>query len=65
MRNTLKVILVMSLGMGSMFGMMNVANASMDNAVSKYEQKAANAPDGYEKYGIGEVKADGQWVNDN
>lgn len=64
MKNISKTILSISLGLMSVFGAMNIAHASQDTA-SSHEVKASNAPSGYEKYGIGEVKADGQWVNDN
>lgn len=74
-----KIILGLSFGIMSVLGMSTMANAEdtypaqdtmaiQNTTVSteKVDEKASsNAPDAYYKYGFGEVKADGQWVNDN
>lgn len=64
MKNT---IVATTLVLGSIFGIMNVAHASEVHTDKNQSSVTTNssAPSGYEKYGIGEVKADGQWVNDN
>lgn len=67
-----KAILGLTFGIMSVFGATSMAyantsytsqNTSYDESVQ--ETKSSNAPSAYEKYGFGEVKADGQWVNDN
>lgn len=34
-------------------------------SVKEFSYNKGSVPSSYEKYGMGEVKADGQWVNDN
>lgn len=62
-------IIATSVIMMSLLGGMSVANATVptDEEVSQAQsgEKPASAPEGYYEYGLGQVKADGQWVNDN
>lgn len=66
-----KLIIGLSLTLMSVFGVTAVAHAETQSAEPTQKQEqvrqddAANAPSGYEEFGFGEVKADGQWVNDN
>lgn len=73
-----KIILGLSFGIASVLGMSSIAYAddsySTQNTTVEsttvstdqvQEKESPNAPDAYYEYGFGEVKADGQWVNDN
>lgn len=74
-----KAILGLSFGIMSVLSMSSMANAedsyqtqdtmavqSTTVSTEQVEERVSpNAPDVYYKYGFGEVKADGQWVNDN
>lgn len=73
-----KIILGLSFGIASVLGMSSIAyaddsystqNTTVESTTVSTEQVeervSPNAPDVYYKYGFGEVKADGQWVNDN
>lgn len=63
-----KIILALTLGSGLAFGMIGVANAAVPSDVPTGAEKATNAnkaPTAYEKYGFGQVNADGHWVNDS
>ncbi len=66
-----KIILGLSFGLMSVLGTTSIAYADtsyMDQRATYNEVSAdsqsSNAPAAYEQYGFGEVKADGQWVND-
>lgn len=48
--------------------MVSTANAAVPTSSEQQaykDGKSNNIPESYHKYGFGEVKADGQWVNDN
>lgn len=61
-------MLAVSLVAMSLVGSISIANAAVptDEEVSQAQsgQKDPSAPDAYYQYGMGQVKADGQWVND-
>lgn len=72
MKNVKKAVIGMSLVFMSSLGMVSVANAQTQvQDTQSYTQShdktdaSSSVPDAYYKYGFGEVKADGQWVNDN
>ncbi|EPP7233711.1 hypothetical protein ACTOJ1_000617 [Shigella flexneri] len=73
-----KIILGLSFGIASVLGMSSIAyaddsystqNTTVESTTVSTDQvqetESPNAPDAYYEYGFGEVKADGQWVNDN
>jgi len=70
MKNVKSAVLGMSIALASMFGAVSTANAAVPSSSDQQEyqsqdSKSSNIPESYHKYGFGEVKADGQWVNDN
>ena len=74
MKNVKTAVIGMSLVLMSSFGMVSVAQAQTQDQntythsqTQSVESQDTNSsvPDAYHKYGFGEVKADGQWVNDN
>lgn len=61
-----KTIIATTIALTSLFGAMNMAHATVPSDQTKVTAtEQNNIPSSYEKYGFGEVKADGQWVNDN
>lgn len=72
-----KTILGLSFGIVSILGLSTTAYAedayvtqntevtTVSTTEQVQEKESTNAPDVYYEYGFGEVKADGQWVNDN
>ena len=68
MKNVKSAVLGVSVALMSVFGMVSTANAAVPTASEQQvyqDSKSNNIPESYHKYGFGEVKADGQWVNDN
>lgn len=68
MKNVKSAVLGVSVALMSVFGVVSTANAAVPTSSEQQayqDSKSNNIPESYHKYGFGEVKADGQWVNDN
>lgn len=68
MKNVKSAVLGISIALMSVFGAVSTANAAVPTSSEQQayqDGKSNNIPESYHKYGFGEVKADGQWVNDN